>query len=236
MSTLMCRTSPRFGGMWLLVSWVAPMLVATLAAACLFSGKWSALSKYLAERPALANAGSVVFALERRCPISGIPTAVVRETFGRPDRIDTLINEPQGPGRTEWHYRLTMGGSVLIISFATDSLVSWRAEFVQVDWSREGWRYPSRVPRATVVTYVLSHPGVDDSVKFAVLQGCPAEGMSAAALRAALGRPDFVQPVAAAETEAAQRWVYRLSIEGQALQVDVVQGKVSQWQVTGEGW
>jgi len=56
--------------------------------------------------------------------------------------------------------------------------------------------------------------------------------MSADALRAALGLPDFVEAVGAVKAQAHQRWVYRLGVEGQALRIDLVQGNVHQWHAT----
>ncbi len=195
----------------LLRSWVAPTLLAVIGTYCSFQGRRTVLSEYLAARPAMASAGNVVFALERRCPVSGIPQAVALETFGRPERIDTLRDDPQRSIRTTWNYRLTRSGSVLTIGFHGDSLTYWQTEFREADWAAETWRRPASVPRAQVVTYVRSHPEVENNIKFAILQGCPAEGMSADALRAALGLPDFVEAVGAVKAQAHQRWVYRLS-------------------------
>jgi hypothetical protein len=159
-------------------------------------------------------------AIDRRCPLVGLPAEAVRLSFGRPDLIEPLDPDSNGSSQ-RWVYDLARPGPVISIIVHDDTVAAWSANSRAV-WRKvpapPGHEWPS-TKASELNAFVERHPDTPDGIVYAMARGCPQPGMTLEMLQATWGMPprtDSVGPIGSRRL----RLIYVFGLEGQNYQLE----------------
>ena len=159
-------------------------------------------------------------AIDRRCPLVGLPAEALAVSFGRPNHVAYVGRDSEASAQ-QWVYDLARPGPVITVLLQDDTVAAWSANS-RILWrtvpAPPGYEWP-RTKASALNAYLAAHPDTPDGVVYAMARGCPQPGMTLEMLQAMWDAPTRSDSVGPAGSRRLRR-VYRFGLEGQNYQLD----------------